>query len=216
MRRRSPPIPIPLHRIGSRKGLRSRPGSAEAAEQPQTHEVLKPGPKLLDSSLPQPSQHLFSQRPRNFREHDNIFARGTSNSPNWRCSVGGKFCRTTLSSRVRLPQTSVGGGWAGLWMVLSNAWVSEALLFLKFSDQEPQIFLAFHLRGRVRAWKLVILGCGILRSALTGSTPRTVRWHRLREPEAQVGFLCVCVGVGVGRGSAILRTKLMVFAVFPL
>ena len=109
--------------------------------------------------------------------------------------MGGKFCRTTLSSRVLLPQTSVGRGWAGLRMVLSNAWVSEALLFLKFSGQEPQIFLVFHLRGRVRAWKLVILGRGILRSALTGSTPRTVRWHRIREPEAQVGFLCVCLWV---------------------
>ena len=169
MRRRSPPIP--LHRIGSRKGLRSRPGSAEAAEQPQTHEVLESGPKLLDPSLPQPSQHLPSQRPRNFREHGNIFARGTSNSPSWRCSVGGKFCRTTLSSRVRLFQTAVDWGWAGLWMVLSNSWVSEALLFLKFSDPESQILLVFHLRGRVLAWKLVILGCGILKSALTGSTP---------------------------------------------
>ena len=193
MRRRSPPIPLP--RIGSRKGLRSRPGSAEAAEQPQTHEVLEPGPKLPDPFLLQPSQHLPSQRPRNFREHDNIFARGTSNSPNWICSVGGKFCRTTLSSRVRLPQTAVDRGWAGLWMVLSNAWVLEALLFLKFSDPESQILLVFHLRGRVRAWKLVILGRGIPRSALTGSTPR---WHRLCEPEAQVGFLCVW---GRGRGS---------------
>lgn len=56
-------------------------------------------------------------------------------------------------------------------MVLSNSWVSEALLFLKFSDPESQILLVFHLRGRVLAWKLVILGCGILKSSLTGSTP---------------------------------------------
>ena len=84
-------------------------------------------------------------------------------------------------------------------MVLSNAWVLEALLFLKFSDPESQILLVFHLRGRVRAWKLVILGRGIPRSALTGSTPR---WHRLCEPEAQVGFLCVW-GMGGGGGGGV-------------
>lgn len=102
-------------------------------------------------------------------------------------------------------------------MVLSNAWVSEALLFLKFSDPESQIL--FHLRGRVRAWKLVILGRGIPRSALTGSMPRTVRWHRLCEPEAQVRFLGEGGGggavAGERGGSAILK-KLIVFVVFSL